>query len=135
MWRPAAGLAQVQFRAPVPPADPAEAERRLGGPLPGQLVALLRESDGIEGPYGEDLVWPLSRIVADNLHFWSDRSLAELYMPFTPLLFFGDDGGGDQFAFVRTPARPDVFVWEHEDDSRRWVARDLRDHLSRTASP
>ncbi|MEH0472441.1 SMI1/KNR4 family protein [Streptomyces sp. B21-097] len=27
--------------------------------------------------------------------------------------------------------RPDVFVWDHESDSRRWVARDLEDYLRR----
>jgi len=47
-------------------------------------------------------------------------------MPFDPFLFFGDNGGGDQFAFVQTPQRPDIFVGEHESDSRRWVANDLR---------
>jgi len=25
--------------------------------------------------------------------------------------------------------RPDVFVWNHEDDSRTWVAPDLRRYL------
>nr|WP_329202312.1 MULTISPECIES: SMI1/KNR4 family protein [unclassified Streptomyces] len=57
---------------------------------------------------------------------------SQLYMPFDALLFFGDNGGGDQFAFVQTPRRPDVFVWEHETDSRRWVAGDLRDYLGRS---
>lgn len=31
---------------------------------------------------------------------------AQLYMPFDALLFFGDNGGGDQFAFVQTPGLP-----------------------------
>lgn len=30
------------------------------------------------------------------------------------------------------PSRADIFVWEHEDDSRRWVARDLQDYLGRS---
>ncbi|WP_406164566.1 SMI1/KNR4 family protein [Streptomyces sp. NBC_00996] len=77
-------------------------------------------------------VWSLERIVKDNLPFWSDPTFATTYMPFGSLLFFGDNGGGDQFAFVRTPARADTFVWEHEDDSRRWVARDLQDYLGRS---
>ncbi|MEU6679063.1 SMI1/KNR4 family protein [Streptomyces sp. NPDC046925] len=134
MWREAAGLAyeEAEFSEPVDAEDVAAAEQRLGCALPSALVSLLRETDGIAGHYGTDTVWPLERIVEDNLRFWSDSSFADLYMPFNALLFFGDNGGGDQFAFVLRPARSDIFVWEHEDDSRRWVARDLRDYLGRS---
>ncbi|KPC60456.1 SMI1/KNR4 family protein [Streptomyces chattanoogensis] len=134
MWRDLVGRAYAGagFRTPAGPAGLSAAERRLGCPLPAELAGLLRETDGVAGPYGVDTVWPLERIVEQNLHFWKDRSFAGLYMPFDALLFFGDNGGGDQFAFVRTPPRADVFVWEHEDDSRRWVARDLRDYLGRS---
>ncbi|NBE57122.1 SMI1/KNR4 family protein, partial [Streptomyces boluensis] len=123
MWRDTITRAfpDAAFRDPALPADVTTAERELGHALPSELVELLQESDGVVGAYGVDAVWSLGRIVEDNLRFRSDPSFAGLYMPFEPLLFFGDDGGGDQFAFVRTPSRPDVFVWEHEDDSRRWV--------------
>ncbi|MFF1699472.1 SMI1/KNR4 family protein [Streptomyces sp. NPDC058257] len=134
MWRAVAGLAypEAEFSTPVYAADVAAAERRLGCPLPSELVSLLYETDGMVGRYGVDTVWPLERIVEDNLLFRSDSSFADLYMPFDALLFFGDDGGGDQFAFVRRPPRGDIFVWQHEDDSRRWVARDLKDYLGRS---
>ncbi|MFE9249876.1 SMI1/KNR4 family protein [Streptomyces sp. NPDC007088] len=79
-----------------------------------------------------DTVWTVDQIVEQNLFFWSDESMAQLYMSFDALLFFGDSGGGDQFAFVLKPERPDVFVWEHESDSRRWVAGGLRDYLTRS---
>ena len=133
MWREAAGQvsSEAEFSEPVGPAALAEAERRLGCALPAELASLLQETDGIVGAYGVDIIWPLKRIVTDNMRFWSDSSLADLYMPFEAFLFFGDNGGGDQFALVRSPARPDVFVWQHEDDSRRWAARDLRDYLDR----
>lgn len=134
MWREVAGQAfsEAEFSGPVDSARVAAAERRLGCALPSELVSLHQETDGIVGHYGVGTVWPLERIVEDNLRFWSDRTFATLYMPFGPLLFFGDNGGGDQFAFVRTPPRADIFVWEHEDDSRRWVARDLQDYLGRS---
>jgi len=64
----------------------------------------------------------VERIAADNVGFRSNADFRELYMPFDPLLFFADAGNGDQFAFPRTPPRDEVFVWDHEDDSRRWVA-------------
>ncbi|MFE9045261.1 SMI1/KNR4 family protein [Streptomyces sp. NPDC012421] len=120
------------FRGPAGAADIVEAERRLGRVLPADLKQLLSESDGVLGHSHVDTVWSLDEIVEQNLRFWSDETFAELYMSFDALLFFGDNGGGDQFAFVRKPQRPDVFVWEHESDSRRWVANDLRDYLRRS---
>ncbi|MFJ4185231.1 SMI1/KNR4 family protein [Kitasatospora sp. NPDC089509] len=120
------------FREPAQESALAGAERRLGDELPDELRQLLLESDGIVGRTGVDTVWPVEQIVEQNLSFRSDPSFAQLYMPFDALLFFGDNGGGDQFAFVRTPRRPDIFVWDHENDSRQWVARDLRDYLGRS---
>lgn len=134
MWREAAGEAfpEAGFRSPAQVTALAEAERRLGRGLPSELRQLLLESDGIIGRTAVDTVWPLETVVERNLLLRSDASFAQLYMPFDALLFFGDNGGGDQFAFVQTPERPDIFVWEHEDDSRRWVARDLADYLGRS---
>ncbi|WP_369199928.1 SMI1/KNR4 family protein [Streptomyces sp. PU-14G] len=106
--------------------------RALGQPLPEALAALLRECDGVRDEDGTDVVWSAARIAADNAAFRSSPAFAGLYMPFEPLLFFGDDGGGDQFAFVRVPRREeDVFVWEHETDSRTWAAAGLDDYLRR----
>jgi hypothetical protein len=115
-----------------PPASDGELERAaagLGGDLPKHLAELLSESDGVKGKYGLGLIWPLKRIVSDNLHFRSSADFKELYMPFEPLLFFADAGNGDQFAFVWIPRRDEVFVWDHEQDSRRWVAPSLEMYL------
>jgi hypothetical protein len=134
MWKDAAAnaLHTAEFRAPVDATAPAEAERRLGRTLPAQLAALLRETNGVVGEYGTDVVWSLERIVEENLLFWSPDTFPGLYMPFYPLLFFGDNGGGDQFAFVLTPERPDIFVRDHENDSRMWAARGLEGYLHRS---
>jgi SMI1 / KNR4 family (SUKH-1) len=75
------------FGEPVSAADIRDAEQALGAPLPADLVELLRECDGVEGEYGLGLVWPLARIVADNLLFRSDETFGRPYMPFEPLLF------------------------------------------------
>jgi SMI1-KNR4 cell-wall len=50
-------------------------------------------------------------------------------MPFDPLLFFADAGNGDQFAFLWKPRRDEIFVWDHESDSRSWVAGSLHQYL------
>jgi hypothetical protein len=84
------------------------------------------------GEYELALVWPVERIVEDNLHFRSNAQFAELYMPFDSLLFFA--GAGTEIsAHFRSSATllaaQDVFVWDHENDSRRWVARSLQSYL------
>lgn len=86
------------------------------------------------GRHEISLVWPVERIEADNLAFRSNPDFRELYMPFDPLLFVGDDGGGDQFGFriLAGEIQPDnVYRWVHENDSRQWFAGDLRDYLAR----
>ena len=126
-WSPEASLG--------PPASPGriqEVEAALGVGLPAELAGLLLECDGVDGRHGLGLVWPSARIIGDNLAFRANPEFAELYMPFDPLLFFADAGNGDQFAFVITAGkvrRPDVFAWDHEDDSRRWVAPSLETYL------
>lgn len=54
-------------------------------------------------------------------------------MSFDSLLFFGDNGGGDQFGFARTGTGMDIFVWDHENDSRMWVASGLGPYLESVA--
>lgn len=109
-------------------ADISACEQALGVALPDDLKALLTESNGVLGEYELGLVWPAERIKSENLQFRSDPNFPELYMPFDSLLFFGDAGNGDQFAFpiqAGAARRPDIFVWSHEDDSRTWIAPSL----------
>ena len=104
-------------------------EAALGQCLPSDLSGLLGESDGVDGEYGLGLIWPVARIVADNLRFRTDAKFASLYMPFEPMLFFADAGNGDQFAFVIRDRPADEFVWDHETDSRTMVAPSLATYL------
>lgn len=104
--------------------------------LPAQLRELLCESNGVYGPYGLGLVWSLERIVADNASFRSNADFRQLYMAFDSLLFFADAGNGDQFAFAVHDGQvrsPDVYAWNHEDDSRVWVASSLRQYIEWSA--
>lgn len=125
-----------EFAAPATRDQLAAAEAALKIGFPDQLRELLLETDGVEGIYGLARVWPVARIVKDNLDFRSNADFPSLYMPFEPLLFIGDNGGGDQYAFRILAGKIehlDVFVWEHESDSRNWFSRDLRDYLARSA--
>ena len=120
---------ECEFHPPASSDQIYEAEGALTASFPEEFCSILRESDGVEGEYGLGVLWPLKRIVRDNLTFRSHEKFANLYMPFDSLLFFGDAGNGDQFAFAVLAGvvrKPDVFVWNHEDDSRTWVAPTLK---------
>jgi SMI1-KNR4 cell-wall len=131
MWRERilGWTVNATFNDGAPEAAIDACETALGQTLPRELADLLRESDGVEGEYGLGLVWPVERIKKDNLEFRANVTFATLYMPFEPLLFFADAGNGDQFAFVIRDRPADVFVWDHETDSRTMVAPSLATYL------
>jgi hypothetical protein len=134
MWRELIhGVApDCVFAEPASAVRLGEAERSLSLGFPAELRSLLLETDGVLGKNELGLIWPLARIEADNLSFRSNSDFAELYMPFDPLLFFADAGNGDQFAFSvlqGAVSRSDIFAWDHEDDSRFWVAPSLEKYL------
>lgn len=121
-----------KFRSSVDRFDISKAETALGVSLPNSLTDLLAETDGVEGEYSLGLIWPIKKIVNDNLSFRRNPDFGKLYMSFDNLLFFADAGNGDQFAFTILSGvirRPDTFIWNHEDDSRTWVAPSLQQYL------
>lgn len=120
----------ADFHEPATPQSIRAAEAKLGAPLPSELRELLSETDGVVGEYGLGLVWTAERIGEDNARFRSDLEFADLYLPFEGLVFFSDAGNGDQFAASLRGAQ-DVYVWNHEDDSRVWVASTVLDFLKR----
>ncbi|MFH8684023.1 SMI1/KNR4 family protein [Streptomyces lydicus] len=134
MWREMiAGFGgQVDFHGPADSHILDQIEQQLDQPLPTPLKQLLLESDGLDDEFGTEVIWSAQRILDDNQQFRTEASFRDLYMPFDDVLFFGDNGGGDQFAFVRNPQRNDVFVWDHETDSRNWVSGSLEDYLHRS---
>lgn len=123
-------LPAARFSPPAREARLDEVARRLGAPLPADLRSLLAETDGVLGAFLVDVVWPVDRILADNREFRTRPNFAGPYVSLDGLLFFWDNGGGDQFAFGSN-GRPGVLVWQHEDDARRVVAGNLADYLSR----
>jgi cell wall assembly regulator SMI1 len=131
MWIELAGAAYPEVETGLPASGTAidEIVRRLDARVPADLRALLLESDGLRGKHLVDVVWPAERIAADNADFRTDSDFAELYQPFDGLLFFGDNGGADQFAYLPEEPAAGIFVWEHETDDRRRVAENLADYL------
>jgi len=129
----------VEFAAGATEAEIAQAERAMGHRLPDDLRALLLESNGIQDENGAGLIWPCADIAEQNLAFRREEGFRELYMPFDNLLFIGDDGTGDQFAFGITAdgkvSTGDIYHWDHETDGRAWIAGDLREYLEFRLDP
>ncbi|MEV4640672.1 SMI1/KNR4 family protein [Actinoplanes sp. NPDC049548] len=110
---PSAGLA-----AGASPAAIAAAQERLGQVLPEDLGELLAETDGVRDEDGVDVVWPVHRIVRDDLESGG-------------LLFFGGNGEGDRFAFDPGDPARGVVVRDHKTGELRTVADGLADYLIR----
>src|ERR1700677_4851889 len=93
------------FNLAAAPRAIAAAERDLKIGFPAELIELLYESNGVQGQYGLGLIWPVERILADNLSFRTEPHFRELYMPFDHLLFFGDAANGRPVCFLHSRGR------------------------------
>lgn len=134
MWKNAIRslCASAEFEKPALLNEIVKSEAVLNCKLPSELQECLSESNGIKGEFGLGLVWSLNQILEINVQYRSNSEFKELYMPFDSLLFFADAGNGDQFAYSILNGkiiRNDIFVWNHEDDSRIWVAPNLEKYL------
>ena len=124
------------FGVVVELAEPADAatidacEDKLGLDLPDDLRSLLLETDGLADDAGGEPVWPVERIVEENLELGRDGDTPALPEGAEDgLLFFGDTGGDDLFAYRLGEGRPDVYLWVAGGNESRWVASDLRSML------
>ena len=119
----------AEFANPASEKKLATVESTLGVGLPAELRELLLDSNGVKANYGAGIVWAAEEILSHNEKFRTFEAFKDLYMPFDHLLFFGDDGGGDQFAFpIHADGlihKLDVFRWKHETDERVWLANGL----------
>ena len=110
---------------PATEAEIAQAEEKLGVTFPRELRSFLLESNGLRAHYGTPLIWPIERIISENVEFRTTDDYRDLYMPFDCLLFFGGSGNGDCFAYRITRKGVDginTYLWDHEMDSRVWYA-------------
>lgn len=127
MWREiiTSWVEELNLGAPASEEDLQIAEARVG-PLPQSLRELLTEFNGLSDEYGTEIIWTTQKIASTNEYFRRDREFSTLYAPFDSLLFFGDNGGGDQFAFAQSDA---VVAWDHETDDRDSVTSSLREYV------
>jgi hypothetical protein len=123
---------KYKFRSPASKDDIVGIENSLHVAFPEELKELLQESNGVVGGYGIELIWSTDQIDKMNVEYRRNPNFKELYMSLDELLFFGEAGNGDLFAFIVLAGavrRQDIFMWNHETDSRVWVAPSLEKYL------
>lgn len=111
-------------------------EALIGVTVPSELNSFLREMNGADVMFGLSFMWSAEEIVQRNLEMrreWRPGGNLESFMPVDHLLFFGEAGNGDLYGFPVTPegVRSEVFLWDHENDSRTYQAKRLSDWLQR----
>lgn len=134
------GLADdAEFSDGASEAQLAQVEQALGIPLPKDLRSLLLESNGVRADYSAEIIWTCEGIIGRNATFRETPEFRELYMPFDNLLFFGDDGCGDQFAYAISADgqihNRDIYCWNHETDGREGFAGWLRQYFEFRLAP
>ncbi|HQR07869.1 MAG TPA: SMI1/KNR4 family protein [Gemmatales bacterium] len=125
---------EVELCDPASEGTVKAAENALCINFPDALRSLLLSTDGVVGPFGCWLVWPAEMIVSENREYRSSPDLKGQYMPFDHLLFIGEVGNGDLFAYPimsdgNACYKNDIFRWDHEMDNRSWVANNLEQYL------
>jgi hypothetical protein len=130
-------FADCKYAPPASAEEIANAEKALGCPLPGELREVYQQSDGIWAHYGTDLIMPIHEVLKENERLRHSPLLRDLYMPFDHLLVFGGTGNGDFLFFpirIDGSVSTDVFLWDHETDSRSYFANNLKDLFLRHAT-
>jgi hypothetical protein len=102
-------MVRGRTRSAVQPGATGTSRDALGAALPAPLQGVFRTGDGrfrTDGHWW--VVWPLDRLVADNLDARRQGTLA------TGFLVFGDDGTGDGFCLPADGA-DEVVRWSWID--------------------
>ncbi|WKA52820.1 SMI1/KNR4 family protein [Planococcus liqunii] len=120
------------FTHPATFKDMRVIKEKLNVNLPKELEDLLRETNGVYDQFDCHFIWPIHKIIEENLYYRGWEDFKDIYMPFDHLLFFSDAGNGDLFGYAILNGHihhEDIYVWKHEDDSRTWIASSLKEFI------
>ena len=129
-WRALTEQLSADFSGahPNPPAterEIREVEETFGVALPQDMREYLLEMNGDNW-----LMFSVSQIIETNAEVRKQTHT----MPLDCLLFVGGNGCGDYFGYPITGEGLDggnMFMWEHEYDSRVWRVNNLRELINR----
>lgn len=115
---------------PCDEAALADAETRLGTAIPPPIRAVYAAGNGRYNTAGQWwVVWPLGRLVQDNVAAWNDGLLPR------DLLAFGDDGAGNPFVLRLDTESGDVARWNYVDDALETSEGSMEDFLREWLGP
>jgi len=123
---------EFQFKAPATTTDLLLIKTELNVDPPNKLTDLYSETNGVYGNYGISFIWSTKQMVKENMYFWNVQEHRCSTKPLNNFLFFSDAGNGDLFGYsikngsIQTE---DIYVLDHEDDSRRVVASSLEQFI------
>jgi hypothetical protein len=114
---------QLQLNPPAPNPTIIESEFKLNMPL--ELIDFYKETNGIVEIMDEevigDLIWSVERLIQENQSYRTNPE-------FEDWLFIADAGNGDNFGYAiheNSIPSTNLYVWNHEDESKTWVAPNL----------
>ena len=121
----------VSFHSPATEQALQALEREFSITLPEQLRELLLQTDGVDDEFDCPIVDGVPEIAAMNR---AARDASHDHcMPLDHLFFVSSCyGNGDLVGYGLRRDRwphPALFRWDHEDDSRTWLAPDLKTFL------
>jgi hypothetical protein len=133
-WQELADAAELRLVRPRPAEETVvDTERALGSSLSRSLRDLYAHCDGLIDEWGYEYVLPIIELGQRNREFRTE--LGELYLSFNDLTLFGQMGNGDMLFQPAVPkGNENVFLWDHEDDSRTWYATDVAAAVRRLAA-
>jgi len=123
---------EYQFKAPATNEQIISIKEELNVELPQKLIELYNETNGVYGNYGISLIWSTEQIVKENLFCRTIHEYRDSMMPLDNFLFFSDAGNGDLFGYRIVNGsiqNDDIYVWNHEDDSRTVIASSLEEFI------
>lgn len=123
---------EYNFRDPAAESEITQIKEELNVELPEKLIKLFDETNGVFDIYDFPLIWSAEQMIEENLFYRNDEEYKNIFMPFDHLLFFASAGNGDLFGYAILNGhiqKEDIYVWDHEDDSRRWIASSLEEFI------
>ncbi|OXS59477.1 SMI1/KNR4 family protein [Rossellomorea vietnamensis] len=120
---------ECQFKAPATELEMIAVKDIVKVELPVRLAQLYNETNGVYGDYGISFIWSTEQMVRENvLCRVAHQQSGDRYS----LLFFSDAGNGDLFGYLTVNGKiesEDIYIWNHEDGSRRVVAASLKEFI------
>ncbi|TXT63742.1 MAG: SMI1/KNR4 family protein (modular protein) [Promethearchaeota archaeon] len=106
-------------------------ERKFQIQLPKELLTLYDQTNGVKDQFSYDLIFPVEVLIEKNTEMRTYDGFKDLYMPFDNILFIGEYGNGDLFGYPinmnRKIRNRFIFIWNHENDSRKWASMSIID--------